>query len=492
MSAPADPALLVAVPLAASVLPVVVGRVSDGLGRALTVAALAGHAALVALLAASAALDGPIRTVVGGIPTPYGIALVVDGLSAPFLALTALVGLGVRLATYRSGSLSGPADGLYLLLVAGVTGVCLTGDLFNLYVFLEISGLSAYALVARADGGPAALAALKYLFVGTVGASLYLLGVGYAYVATGTLDMRALALGFEVVGGVGATLPLAAFCLLLAGLAVKMALFPVHVWKPDAYAAAPPAVAAPLAALVSTAAGYATLRLVLTAFPGVFAAVPVVRTALVAVGVASVAGGSALAFRAADVRRLLAYSSVAQFGLVAIAVALATPVGLVGVAVHLVGHAVAKGALFLAAGTLAVRYGVRTIDDYAGLGGRAPVTAVAVAVLVLSLVGIPPTVGFASKLYILLGTIEANAPVVAAVVLASTLTSLAYFAPLLQRLFVSPVSGATRSLAADGGRTLPRPTLAALVVAAGLTVALGFGAAALAGVVEPVVEGVVG
>lgn len=497
MTDPADPALLVAVPLVASVLPVAVEVVLSRPRWAwrVAVAAVAGYTGLVVVLSESALAGEPVRTVLGGFSVAYGIPLVVDGLSAPFLLLTAAVALGVLAAVRVDGPRSGPFLSLVLSLVAGVTGVAVTADVFNLYVFLEISGLASYALVAVADDGAAAVAALKYLLVGTVGASLYLLGVAYVYVAAGTLSVAALPGAFA--GGLDGTLPVAAFALMTTGLAVKMALFPIHGWKPDAYAAAPGSVAALLSALVSTVAAYAVLRLLLSAFTvDLLRVAPLVRPALVTAGVVSIGAGSVLAVRTADVRRLLAYSSVAQFGIVTVGIALATPTGVVGVVVHLVGHAVTKAGFYLAAAALAAGYGVRTVDDYAGLAARTPVLAGAVGVLALGLVGIPPTVGFAGKLYVLLGALEGGAPIAAAAILASTLTSLVYFAPLLQRVFAEPVPDAVPrvGVTADGDRRSKpeRATVGVVAGAAVLTLALGLGAAAFADLVAPTVEGVLG
>jgi multicomponent Na+:H+ antiporter subunit D len=502
VTSPIDPALLVAVPLVASILPVAGGAVSDRLAWPIAVVTLSLQATAVAVVCATALLEEPVSTAVGGIPEPFGITLVVDPLSAPFVALTAVTGLGVLGYTRRDGPRSGPFYSLYLLLVAGITGVCVTADVFNLYVFLEISGLASYALVAQAEGGEAALAALKYLLLGTVGASLYLLGIGYAYIGTGTLSMATLAGEFAAEGGLGATIPVFAFGLMIVGLGVKAAVFPLHVWKPDAYAAAPPAVAGILSALVSTVAAYAVVRLLLSAFTVEFlAAVPVVETVLLVVGIVSIVAGSLLAFREPDVRRLLAYSSVSQFGIVTVGIALATPVALAGVVIHLVGHAVTKGGFYLAAGGVARGYGLHTVDDYAGLGDRAPVMSGAVAVFALGLIGIPPTVGFAGKLYVLLGTVEGSAPVAGAVVLASTLASLAYFGRLLQRMFVEPPSAETSdpevpddAVDTDGRAGAVRTSGGArtvVVLAALLTIALGFGAAELADLVEPTIRGLV-
>jgi multicomponent Na+:H+ antiporter subunit D len=426
---------------------------------------------------------------VGGIPAAFGIGLFADRLTAAMVLLVALAGLGAFLVD-RSAR-DGPYASLWLLLVAGLTGVVVTADVFNLYVFLEISGLAAYALVAHARGADAALAALKYLLVGTVGATLYLLGVGYAFVAAGTLSMADLAPALAAAGH-DSTLVVAAFALMAVGLGVKLALFPLHAWKPDAYASAPPAVAAALAALGSTVAAYALVRLTYGVFTATFLeAVPTVRTILLVAGAVSVVAGGLLALREDDVRRLFAYSSVSQFGLVALGVGLASPTALVGALLALVGHAVAKGGLFVSTGALAREFGVRTVTAYAGLARRSPVHAASVAVLAVSLVGLPPTIGFAAKWYLALGAVETGSWAVAGVVVLSTLLSLAYAGRLVERCYLgggaAPVEG-PQTPVTDGGRG-DRSALVVTLIAAALVVALGLGSTAMAEWFAPVVEG---
>lgn len=502
MTPPVDLASLVAVPLVGSLLPLAVARFDDRAARVSSLSVLVVHAALVAVVGRTA-LAGRVETAVGGIPTPFAIVLAVDPLSVPFLVVTSLTGLAVVGYAGWAGPRSGWFHCLWLLFVAGVSGVCVTADLFNLYVFLEIGGLAAYALVATGTGGRAALAALNYLLVGTVGATFYLLGVGYVYVATGTLSVAALAPALSANAGLDGTLPVTAFALMLVGLLVKVAVFPLHVWKPPAYATAPVAVTAGLATLVSTVAAYAIVRVTLSAFTVAFLrAVPVVETGLVGLGVGSVAAGSLLAFREQNLRRLLAYSSVSQFGIVTVGVAVATPAGVVGVVVHLVGHALTKGGFYFAVGVAERGYGVRTVDDYAGFGGRAPAASVAVAVFALGLIGIPPTVGFAGKAYVLLATVEAGAPVAGAVVLLSTLASLAYFGRLLQHTFaesppttvaddrVDETTGGGSGPTTDGGdeRPVPSTVIALVCLLALATVLLGLAAGELAALVEPTVR----
>jgi multicomponent Na+:H+ antiporter subunit D len=440
---PVDPALLVALPLVGSVAPAVLSTVRDRLGWPLAAAILLAQTSLALALAGRALAGDEAVTDVGAIPPPFGIRLTVDALSAPFVALVAVSALVILAYTRRDGPRSGPVYSLYLLLVAGLTGVCLTRDIFNLYVFLEISGLASYALVASARSGRAAHAALKYLLLGTVGASLYLFGVGFAYVATGTLSMTALS---AAVASAPPPLVLASFALVTAGLGVKIALYPVHTWKPDAYATAPTGVTALLAALASTVAAYALARILLSAFTVDFLlGVPGIEGLLRGWAGVSIVAGSLLAFRSRTVKRLLAYSSIAQFGVVLVGLSVATPTGVTGAVVHLLGHAAMKSGAFLAVGVVGATCGAETIDEYAGLASRAPLTSAALAVLTLGLVGFPPTVGFVGKLYVALGAVEADAWAAAGLVFLSTLFSLAYFGRLVERMYLgaSSIDGGT-------------------------------------------------
>jgi multicomponent Na+:H+ antiporter subunit D len=481
--------LLVAVPLLASAIPLFVAVRNRRIAHTTTVAVLIVQFALAIVVARLVFTAGPLSYVVGAIPASFGIALFADRLTVALAVLVAAGALAALLTGERDRS--GPEYALWLLLVAGLSGVVVTADVFNLYVFLEISGLAAYAMVASARGVESALAALKYLLVGTVGATLYLLGVGYAFVATGTLSMTDLPTALATAG-YESTLVVTAFVLMTVGLGVKLALFPLHAWKPDAYAAAPPAVATILAALGSTVAGYALVRIVYDVFTVAFLeAVPIARTFLLVASAVSVIAGGLLALRARDVRRLLAYSSISQYGLFGVGLALATPSALTGALVVLVGHAIAKGGLFLAVGTVARRYGVRTVAEYAGLAERAPLTTAVVAVLGISLVGLPPTVGFAGKWSLALGAIEVGSWVVAAIVLASTMLSLAYVGRLVERCYLvgADATPAPR-VSADGGVAASATTsIVVLVVAAGLVVALGLGSSALVAWFQPVVEG---
>jgi multicomponent Na+:H+ antiporter subunit D len=499
-------ALLVAAPILAAVVALVLGQRSERVSWGVTFLASAAQVAMAGTVATTALGGETIRYEVGNFVAPYGIELVVDGLSASVALLVAVVAFGVLVYSRVEGPGTPAFHAEYLLLVAGLSGMSVTGDVFNLYVFLEITGLAAYALVASGDSGRAAVGALKYLLIGTVGASLYLLGVGYAFVATGTLNMADLS---EKLAEVGYSDPLvlAAFALIVTGLAVKSAVFPLHTWQPEAYASAPDSVSAFISALVSTVSAYAIARMVISVFTvEFFAANPVAQHIVVGLAGLSVVAGSALAVTQTEVKRMLAYSSVSQFGLVVAAFALATESALVGGTIHLLGHAVMKGGLFLAAGAIATATGARRVSEYRGLASRRPFLAGAFAVLALAMVGVPPAVGFIGKWYIALAAVQAESWFIAAVILASTLLTLAYFARLVERMYFAPAPTAAPGTAeptgptpdaavADGGDdtsdgTPPSapgvaPSVVALVVVvAVLSVALGFVATEFAQLLE--------
>ncbi|WP_129115170.1 monovalent cation/H+ antiporter subunit D family protein [Halegenticoccus tardaugens] len=497
-------ALLVAVPILAAVLVLALGYRFDRLGWPLAVLASLVQVGMAGSVAAQVYGGGRAVTyALGGFRPPFGIELVADGLSAAVALLIAVVSLGVLAYARRAGPRSPTFCAQYLLLVAGLSGMSVTGDVFNLYVFLEITGLAAYALVATGRSGRAAVGALKYLIIGTVGASLYLLGIGYAFVATGTLNMADLSTRLAEVG-YDATLVQASFALIAVGLAVKTALYPLHTWQPEAYASAPDSVSAFISALVSTVSAYALARLTFSVFTVDFlAAVPAAQAGLLTIAGVSIVAGSVLAVMQSEVKRMLAYSSVSQFGLVVAGFAVANEVAFVGATIHLVGHGLMKGGLFLAAGAIAVATGARTVEEYDGLAARRPVLAGAFAVLALSLVGVPPAVGFVGKWYIALGAVEAEAWPIAVVILLSTLLTLAYFVRLVERMYFrhagaeTEVGAAAGPAVTDGGDGEPRDRgpdepsagmIAVVVVVAVLAVALGGAASLFGSLMQPTLD----
>ncbi|ADJ15777.1 monovalent cation/H+ antiporter subunit D family protein [Halalkalicoccus jeotgali] len=498
------PVLLIVTPILAATLSLLLGVRYGRAGwsiAALTTTALFG---LAVWLATSVFSGGTIVYEVGNFPRPIGIELVADRLSALVVVLVAGVSAGVLAYTRRGGPRGTSFYSAYLLLVGGLLGLSLTGDVFNMFVFLEITGLTTYALIAKGESGESAVAALKYLIIGTVGASLYLIGVGFLFLATGTLNMVDLAASIPAAeGGYANPLVLAAFAFVFVGFAIKIALFPLHTWQPDAYQRAPDGVTALISALVSTVSAYALFRVIYSVFTIEFlVATPHVTEVIVAFGSVSVLAGTALAVIQTEIKRTLAYSSVSQFGLVVLAYGLANETALLGGLVHLLGHAIMKGGLFLAFGVVAAKTGARTVDEYAGLARRAPFAAGTFAVLGLALVGVPPSIGFVGKWYIAVGAVEAGIWPVAVVVFLSTMLTLAYVARLIEKMYFTPPTGdvhaAERAVAADGGAendaeaTTRNPVsagmLGAAVFAALLVVALGFSGSVFDSLLGPFVK----
>jgi len=491
--------LAVVAPLLGALASLVAGIRWDRSGWLVAVVTCLFELLFAGLILATVLQDGRRSYELAGFAPPAGIELVADGLSGPVILLVAAVALAVLTYARRAGPRGNAFYTVYLLLVAGLAGMTVTGDVFNMYVFLEITGLAAYALVASGDSARSAVASLKYLIVGTIGASLFLLGAGYAFVATGTLNMVDLAARLPEAG-YGSRLVLAAFALLVVGLLVKVALFPVHSWQPEAYATAPDSVSVLIAALVSTVSAYALARVLLTVFTvDFFLVVPAARDAVVYAAAVSIVAGSTLAVMQSDIKRMLAYSSVSQFGMVVAGFALVSSTATIGGLIHLVGHAVIKGGLFAGVGVVATRTGGRTVDDYAGLAGRAPVAAAAIGVLGLSLVGVPPSVGFVGKWYIAVGAVEEGLWPVAAVIFISTVLTLAYVARVIERMyFAEPAGGASpeadadpadplglSTVSTDGGPVVSPGMVAVVVLAAVAAVALGFAGGAFQTLLEP-------
>lgn len=474
------PILLPAGMLAAAVLATLLGAWRPVSARAVALAATLGATVLAAIGLERSLDDEPLVHEVGGWAAPLGIEYVLDPLSGFIAVLIGLIGFLVVLYPPRVGFLVSPdrtmpLHALTLLLLGGLLGVAMAGDLFNLFVFLEVYSIAAYALIAL--GGPlAALASFRYLILGTIGSSFYLLGVGFVYFTTGTLSMSEAAAELPALAG-SPTLAAAAV-LMVVGLGVKMAIFPLHVWLPEAHSQAPPAAAALLASVQVKVAAYALIRILLDVLPPseVLDDLPIM-TALVWFSAGGIVVGSVLAIRQDDIKRMLAYSTVAQLGYIGIGIGLASPLALVAALLHVVNHAFMKGCLFFVAGSIYDRTGRKRISELGGLGPKMPWTMAAFTIAAVSMIGLPPTAGFFSKWYLIVGAADVGSWVVAAVIVASSLLTLTYFLRALEAIwFKSPADDEItdpRALA-DAARTESGPmVLAPIVVLATGVIVLG-------------------
>ena len=446
--------VLIPVPLLVlSILAPVVGMWRQGLAFWLAVATIAFSTAMSGWALAHVIAHGPMSYALGGWEPPIGIEYVVDHVAA-FVSLIVMgVALAVvvgtrRMAEQEMRGRQGLYYSLVLLLLAGLTGMIVTADLFNLFVFLEISSLAGYALVFL-GGRKGMLAGYRYLILGTLGGAFYLLGVAFLYFETGTLNMGHT---LAILSASEATTPVGAGAVFIfIGLGLKMALVPLHLWLPDAYTFSPSSVNTLIAPIMTKVGAYAMLRMFLSVFPEGYLVDEVpIGQALVVLGAIGVVFGAAAAFRQQDIRRLLAYSSVSQLAFIAIGIGLATPLGFVAALLHIMNHALMKGTLFLAVMAVRLQTGVSEVPALAGLGRRLPITAAAFTVGAIAMVGVPPTAGFFSKWYLSIAAVEQGLWVILAVVLISSLLSAAYLFRVLERAYFAQPLAAT-----DGAQDEP-------------------------------------
>ena len=386
-------------------------------------------------------IAGVLRYAVGGWAPPWGIELVLDPLSA-FVAVvlaavmtcTLLFGAGLRDA--RMHDRHGITATLALLLLSGLMGIVVTGDLFNLFVFLEVTALASYALIGL-GGGRALVASFRYVIIGSIGASFYLLGVGHLYLVTGTLNMADLTTQLSALDG--SRIPPVAVALIVVGLGIKMGVFPLHGWLPDAYTHAPPAASALLAPIATKAAAYALARVVFFVLgPSWTTDQAPLGPALAWLGGLSVLAGGVLAVMQTDFRRLLAYSSVSQIGYIVLGIGMVNGTALTGAYFHVLSHSLTKASLFLVAGIAMRRLGGPRLADLAHMHQRMPLTTLCLVIAALSIIGVPPTAGFFGKWYILLGAVETGRWGLAAIVLAGSLLAAMYMFRVLEHACFEP------------------------------------------------------
>ncbi len=409
---------VILIPLIGALLCVVWPRRRHLLGIMTAVATVAAVIALYLQL-----LDqGVMRYAVGGWGAPLGIDLYVDGLSVLMLLMSALVGLGVSF--YALGYFKQDDDNpvgfwpLWLLMWTGLNGLFLAGDIFNLYVTLELLGLSAVALVALAGSKEALTGAMRYLLVSLLGSLCYLLGVALLYHGYGTVDI-------QMLGGVVTDHPasFAALALMVAALALKSALFPLHFWLPSAHNSAPAPVSALLSALVVKASFYLLLRLWFDVFPAVTLDLGLVLGLL---GAGAILWGSVQALLQTRLKLLVAYSTVAQLGYLFLPFALLGTIAWQGGVYFMLSHALAKAAMFMAAGNILKFGGHDRIADLDRVAQRLPITMAAFCLAGVSLMGLPPSGGFIAKWLLLEAALSHEQWLWAAVMIVGGLLAAAY------------------------------------------------------------------
>ncbi len=413
----------------------------------------------------------------GGYAPPLGIALRADGPSAAFIAVSAVVMAGVgwhAIGSFRRAKGEEGRGGrrpfvfwCFLLSIwSALNAVALGQDLFNLYVALELLTFAAVPLVCLDGRHETVAAAIRYLMFALLGSMLYLLGAAILYAEYGALDIATLARTLRA--GPATTVAIA---VMTAGLLAKAALFPLHVWLPPAHSGAPPAASAVLSALVIKAPFFLILRLWFDVAPH---ALNIAGAQLLgALGALAVLFCSVLALRQARLKLLIAYSTAAQIGYLFVFFPAAygtdhpwTTLAGSGAFMQLAAHAFAKAAMFLAAGVIAEAYGHDRIDGIGGFGRTLPITAFALALGGLSLVGLPPSGGFNAKWLLLGGAVEGGHWLLAIVMLVGGLLAAGYILPLLGRALALPDAKTAHRI--PRAAELPAFVLALAAIALGL------------------------
>lgn len=391
--------------------------------------------------------SGPISYELGGWSREIGIEYRVDLLAALFLVLVSWV--GAVIITIARQSIAREIDPdrqawfytMYLLCLTGLLGIAITGDAFNAFVFLEVSSLSSYALIAFGKDRRALLSAYQYLIMGTIGATMYVIGVGLLYTQTGTLNLGLIA---ERLGDVESSRSLlAALAFIVVGISLKLALFPLHLWLPNAYAYAPSIATIFLAATATKVAVYLLIRYLFSVFNEgfVFGELPVTEI-LIVLSVAAMFGASAVAIFQTNIKRMLAYSSVGQIGYITLGIAIATTTGLTGGIVHALNHGLIKAAAFAAVAAIVLRTGAVRLTDLEGIGRRMPLTMGAFVIAGFGLIGVPGTAGFVSKWYLVQASVEAGWWWLGFLIVASSLLALLYVGRVIEVAFFRPPKGA--------------------------------------------------
>lgn len=386
--------------------------------------------------------NGVFTYPVGGWPAPWGIELSLDAVSGIFLVTIGVVATPILL--YASADLVQSVGSraraswyltLFLLLVAALCGLAITGDLFNIYVMVEVATIASCAIVSARNDATSVEATFKYLMLATIGSGFVLLGIGFLFVLTGNLNIPFIAQELSVSWQNYPTALWVCLSFFMVGFGVKSALFPLHVWLPDAHSTAITPSSAMLSALAVKGYIIALLKVFYVAVGAqIITALPITNILLV-LGMIAIIAGALFALAQDELKRRLAFSTVSQIGYIFMGIGLGTIQGLTGTFMHILSHALSKALLFLAAGAIIQRTGKSRISEMDGVGFEMPVTLGVFTVGSLSMIGIPLFSGFVSKWQLLLGSLEKDNFLAVLVLVAGSLLAAAYLLPVLRRAY---------------------------------------------------------
>jgi len=482
------PALQVVLPLLSAPLAVLL-RHGGFACAVVTAGAWAAFAAAVGLWLQAGEV-GVVSYHIGSWAPPWGIEYRVDRLASFVLLLVS--GTAAIVLPYSRASIEReiPREQHYLyyamfgLCLAGLLGITITGDAFNIFVFLEISSLSTYVLIALGRDRRALAAAYRYLIMGTIGATFIVIGIGFLYLMTGTLNLADMAERLRDVESSRAVL--AALAFLTVGISLKLALFPLHQWLPNAYTHAPSAVTAFLAATATKVSVYVLIRFWYSVFGEslVYVELPLPRIMLL-LSLAAMFAASFTAIFQDNLKRLFAYSSVGQIGYITLGLSFDSIDGLTASIVHLFNHGVTKAALFLLIGGMVIGLAksgtvppAPTFDRLAGLAKRMPLTCFGIVIAGLSLIGVPGTAGFVSKWYLIVAALEKEQFWLVGAILLSSLLAVAYVWRFVEVAYFKPAAEGTTRREAPLGLLIPAWLLVIATIWFGLDTSFTVGTAA--------------
>lgn len=449
----------IATPLLAAVIVPIITLWKRNWAMPLTGLALTVSLVLSTLLIPLVRTRGYLSYHLGSWEPPFGIEIRVDFLGVFMMVMISAISLIV--AVYSRKYLSpDPSDrertffffgeemeegkkpvyySLFLVVSAAMLGFVATGDIFNMFVFFELMAICSYALVAIPGTRLPIEAAIKYMLMAVPAAMLALLGIGLLYSVTGTLNLADLAQ--RVASSDYQQVITVSYVMLVTGFSVKAAVFPLHLWLPDAHSKAPSSVSALLSALIVKMGIFGVIRVSYSAYDAYF---PVnldwITRALMLAGASAIIYGGIMAIRQKDLKLMIAYSTVMNVGYIVVGFSLTDVTALVGSTYHIMAHALAKSCLFLCAGSIISRSGYQTIDKLKGASRKMPFTCGAFALASLSVIGIPPTAGFVGKWYLVSGSLNAGNPAVAAIILAGSVMAAVFCLRAVYHMFFVPPS----------------------------------------------------
>ncbi|NMC64178.1 MAG: NADH-quinone oxidoreductase subunit L [SAR324 cluster bacterium] len=393
----------------------------------------------------------------------------IDTLSRVMILAIGLVSsTGLMLCRYwtQDGDRRFLYSNLFLLSLAGMNGIVLASDFITLYVFLEITAVSSFILIAFDLEKAGFEGAFKYFLLSAIATALLLIGIGIFFTVAGSTSFLVVAIALK--GNMNNWLVLLACAAFISGLLIKAGVMPFHGWLPDAYSSAPAPASVLLAGIVTKTTGVYTIMRITQS---VFGFSPHLQLILLCVGCLSMLAGALLALHQVDFKRMLAYSSISQVGYIILGLGAASPLGIVGAVFHLFNHAVFKTLLFINASAVEKETGTRNMEEMGGLSNRMPLTGASSVVGFLSTAGIPPLSGFWSKLMIIVALWQAGYPYLAVTAVIASLITLAYFLSMQRRVFFGKTSPEYADLfEANPWATTPAIVLAIITISLGLCV----------------------